>query len=777
MLFDDSPAIITPMNMPPHRIGRAVAAFLPAALFLAPTALCADLDPSGQGGQYQSSIPTQRVAGAGGAFAPSTLWAPLILLNDPATSNPRQSFLTPALVQSLAGQPVGVVATFQTNAANTAADRVVLQLGTTDLASPTTGASAGELIREAGPHANSPATLLPDGRLILAERRDSAQNNLGLFHSLAATPPTGSPPLQAPFKVFSASAVGIADPAESALNPATAFVLGSVITGAPSAAIDPAVAQPTQDSDLLLAVTLESRASGLTSEQVPACPTGVNVFRGLNNDPRAGGQGIVDQGIAFGAPSLVPVASWLRSSLPLPLNPPNESRFDARQTQPVIRAVQTPSGARVLYIAHGIGFVGGSPFKGGAARPLFLAVDTLRPDYAAGATIPENNTILIEADATGPVGTTHGLPLASLAPSPPGFADHWNTDPNLKFVDQNAADTPEQPSGVGNGWSGRFDLNSRGELAALWADESVTPNRFEARLYRPTWNAAGARITGYTFAAILAASDQTDVQGSPLFASDIRSTISPATGIFTEITLPPFSGLALDDAGRVAFVAVTQKFDTTGDWDHITATPPTRYLQNVTTGLFLWEPTTQSLHLILTGGQNGATIPDAFPASGPALNESLALGAFGFADDADALSRGAFSPTAGLIALNFRSAGNQFVAGLNQELERRPDFSPDTFLDRGGALFAPGALGINERSARGALIIRIGAFLPDNACCIGNADKVIPPAVNFADITSVLSNWGADFAPATGPGDADCDGIVSFSDITAVLSNWNAQCP
>ncbi len=478
----------------------------------------------------------------------------------------------------------------------------------------------------------------------------------------------------------------------------------------------------------------------------------------------------MEQGVALGTPGPATVAAWLRSSAPVPNNPPGETPRDARQTQPVLRAVLTPSGARVPYVLHGVGFVGGAPFGGGGARPLYLAADILRPDYAAGSPIPEDNTILIEADAPGGVGSLHGRPLASVSPAPPGFADHWNTDPNLKFVDQPASDTAPTPLPTG-----RFDLNSRGEVAALWVNEGVTPNRFEARLYRPTWNPAGDRITGYTFDAILAASDQTDAQGSPLFASDLRTTISPSTGIFTELTLPPFSGLALDDAGRVAFVGVIEKFETTGDWDANPDSPPTRYLQNVTTGLFLWEPTTLSLHLLLTGGQNGTAIPDAFPASGPALNESLALGAFGFADDADAFARGGFADS--LLALNFRSAGNQFVNGVNIELEKRPDFSPDTFLDRGGALFAPGALGINERSARGALIIRIGAFIPDIACCPGNADKLSPPVVNFADITAVLSNWNTNFNTTTGPGDANCDGIVNFSDITAVLSNWNAQCP
>ncbi len=59
--------------------------------------------------------------------------------------------------------------------------------------------------------------------------------------------------------------------------------------------------------------------------------------------------------------------------------------------------------------------------------------------------------------------------------------------------------------------------------------------------------------------------------------------------------------------------------------------------------------------------------------------------------------------------------------------------------------------------------------------CMGDANGDL--AVNFQDITAVLSNWGAAPAPGSGgPGDADNDGAVNFQDITAVLSNWNAAC-
>lgn len=55
--------------------------------------------------------------------------------------------------------------------------------------------------------------------------------------------------------------------------------------------------------------------------------------------------------------------------------------------------------------------------------------------------------------------------------------------------------------------------------------------------------------------------------------------------------------------------------------------------------------------------------------------------------------------------------------------------------------------------------------------CAGDADG--NRSVNFADITSVLSNFNG-----AGPaGDADRNGSVNFADITSVLVNFNLPCP
>jgi hypothetical protein len=57
--------------------------------------------------------------------------------------------------------------------------------------------------------------------------------------------------------------------------------------------------------------------------------------------------------------------------------------------------------------------------------------------------------------------------------------------------------------------------------------------------------------------------------------------------------------------------------------------------------------------------------------------------------------------------------------------------------------------------------------------CIGDADA--DDAVDFADITSVLANFGQIGLPF-GPGDADGNGFVLFDDVTTVLANFGAVC-
>ncbi len=70
----------------------------------------------------------------------------------------------------------------------------------------------------------------------------------------------------------------------------------------------------------------------------------------------------------------------------------------------------------------------------------------------------------------------------------------------------------------------------------------------------------------------------------------------------------------------------------------------------------------------------------------------------------------------------------------------------------------------------------VGTFtLTTPPACPG--DATFDNVVNFADTTSVITNWGANYgAGSTGPGDANRDGVVNFTDVTSVLEHWGAVC-
>ena len=777
----------------------------PALLALvAGVAFAGDLDPTGQAGQYQSTVNTVIVKGQGGEFAPSTVYVPFIIPNDQTSgANSINSFLNGAVVENINGTAYGSVTTFGATGTvpGTNAPRVVSMLGTIDGDPRLSTLTSNNTIVDEGARnlSNSLGTLLPDGTLFFSERFATgggfAQNNIAGFnsaHTLGVAPVIGGPN-----KVVTPTTVNYGNAAETAINPQTATVRGSAFLGVPSIIRVPSVspvAGTQGDENLLTGFTTFNGLPTLTAVQQAAATNGVVIFDGLNNNPETVFGPTVTANCGIG-PGLTPppglansytpltgpnntLAYWLQNNVPVPTNPAGECYADARQTKPVLTLVRTPGGRDLPYVLHGIGFSGGTPFSAGSARPLMLAVDTVidpitgagTQNYTGSNPTASFNTILIEADAAGGVGSTHGRPYDSVAPLSPGFADHFNTNPNQQFVDA-------QATGGGGGQStlSQFDMNARGQVVALWGDEGVSPRRYEIRVYNPIWDAANDRIEGYTLANIITFTGDVDNAANPLIVSELRTTINDGVAIF-EAGLVPLSGPAIDDEGRVSFIGVTEKFDETGNFDGVAATPDTVFLNNTTSSLFVWEPTTNTLHRVLSGGQNGDVLADAFPASGNPLNESLALGFFPVDAASDTFGRDSFSRTGGHLAVNFRSGGNQTNNGVNVELETLPNgVTADNFDDNGGVLTRGVGPTLNERAVRGTAIVTLGRFIAAPVCCLGDADS--SGSVNFGDITAVLANLGSvGTVGQQNPGDADCSGAVNFTDITIVLANLGSNC-
>jgi hypothetical protein len=766
---------------------------VPMALALsAGFAFAADLDETGQGGQYQSSIAAVRVKGTTGDFAPSLVYAPFILLNKPGTAPTGQLFLNGTAAEVTRGGPIAAVSTFAAGGRDDlTAPKVVALLGTVD-GSPRlpTGTSVNTIVNEGTSNlSNSLGALLPDGTIGFYERFENfsgrAHNNLGYFNdvdSLGTVPTIGGA-----FKSISAAYPNIGNATETAINGNTATVTGSIFLGSPSYMRDPN-RSAVNDGNLLTGYVTFNGNTTLTAAQSASSTNGVVVLDGRDNAPSTVlGPSVTANCVTGVVYPYTPAMSgtyayWLQASVPLPTNPAGECRTDARQSKPVLQSVTTPGGRTLVYALHGIGFSGGTPFTGGSANPVLLAVDTVdapagggRLDYAGSNAVASFNTILIEADAAGGEGSQHGRPYDSVAPLSAGFADHFTTNPDQYFLES-------QATGGGNGPSTNpnYDMNASGTIVALWVNELASPRAHEIRVYEPIWDTVNDRIAGYSLDKIVTFNGDLDNGGATLIVSNLLNTVDIDTGPavdLQEVVVPPFSGTSIDNAGRVAFVGVTEQFTTTGDWDANPFSPETIYLQNTTNSLFVYEPTTDSLHKIVSGGQSGDVLTDAFPASGPATNDSLALGFFPVspADSSDAFSSASFSRTGGVLALNFRNGGNQTVNGVNTELETQPDGTPDLFNDNGGVLVTGAGASLTERSVRGTVVVQLGEFITAPVCCLGDADA--SGSINFDDITAVLGNFGTSGTPGqNGNGDADCNGSVNFDDVTTVLGNFGTNC-
>jgi hypothetical protein len=758
-----------------------VAAALLASI--AGAALAADLDPTGQAGQYATDVTPVRLKGTGGDFAATRVWVPFIIRNDITSgAGSVNSLINAALAQFIAGQPYGAISTFSATGQTpgTNAPRVVAMLAPTDAGSPlSSGTSVNTVVDEGSRNlSNSLGELLPDGTLAFLERfgggtsGPTGQNNLGWVNSAHTAGPVAA--IQAPAKAIVNTTVNVGNAGETAINPTTATTLGGVFLGVPSIARD-----PNNNNVVLTAGTTFNGSPSLTASQRAAATSGVIVFDGTDNDP-----GTVN-GPSFAAtcnsvfpytPGAGVLSYWLQAGAPLPTTPAGECFADVRQTKPLLEVVRTPGGNSIVYQVHGIGFSGGTPFTGGSARPLYLAVDSVyapgstttgRTGYTGSNATKSFNTIIIEGDAAGGEGTLHGLPYDNVAPANAGFANHFVTDPSKKFVDSQATG-----GGAGPSTTTQFDMNASGQIVALWVDEGTSPARYEVRRYDPVWDLANDRIEGYTLGKVVTFNGDVDNNSNVIVLPEVRTTIIDTLGTtFIETSIAPFSGVAIDDNGLITFAGIREKFDRLLDLDGIPQTPATIYLDNTTNALFVYEPTTDTLHEIIQGGQNGDVLVDAFPAT--STNESLALGFFPVEAASDGIARGSISATGGIIAANFRSGGNERLNGANVELETLPDGSADTFDDNGGVLVTP--TNGNERSVRGTTLIRLGQFVRVPTCCPGDADS--SGSVNFTDITVVLANFGSTGTPGQqNAGDADCSGAINFTDITTVLANFGSNC-
>ncbi|MGP1309097.1 MAG: hypothetical protein ACTS27_02735 [Phycisphaerales bacterium] len=431
--------------------------------------------------------------------------------------------------------------------------------------------------------------------------------------------------------------------------------------------------------------------SGVTTFNggTPTVLTGVNVYVNLGNDP------------------LAPVDVWEADDVPLPTLPgPTPVTGEVRQTQPGVQTVNLPNGEQAVYTVFGVGFSvssSGAPFSSGSARPIYFIVDEVNGDNFA------DGFAFIDAD---------------------GDNDLNIANPDVRFVDHQAT------GGGTSVFAGRqFDMNSRGQVVAVFEDRGITPRAYEIRLFNPIFSAAGDAITGYEAPITIARSGQDGI------VEDLQTVAgTPPAPAF----LLPFSGVALDEAGRVAFVAVTEKFETPAPGGLIR-------LQNSTNDLFVWEPCTETLHSVLKGGQSGDTLMTV-----PG-NVGLSLGVFPVDQASDGFTGAGFSDVGGHLVVAFRNNADE--GGVDRDT--------DGLQDKGGSL-RPGLA--NEASVRGIVTLTLGEFIKDCPTDTNNDGST-----NFADLNTILSNFGVSGASVQCL-DTNGDGTINFADLNAVLSAFGQPC-
>lgn len=427
------------------------------------------------------------------------------------------------------------------------------------------------------------------------------------------------------------------------------------------------------------------------------CPSGTAVYLNDFNDPNA------------------PLVKWLQVNTPIPAP---ALVTEIRQTQPAVKRINLGQGcADAVSIAFGVGVSPGTgsttPYSGGSARPLFIVVSPVSA-AADGYTLPYR---IIRADG----GTGVAGPVSNA----------------IRFVSTQATG-----GGTGPLTGGMFDINSKGQVAAVIEDR--TGSVFVYRVVRYDPIVSNCQITGYNAPVVIAQSGQDTILAQVQNTVFVAASGGNPAQVVTN-TLVPFSGVAIDDDGNVAFTAVTEKFDEVRTVSGTGATGVGPVLFASTNDLFFFEAVSNTLHSIVKGGQNGDVLNNA-ASGGP----QLSLGFFPIDTASDSFTRSGLSPTGRALSVAFRSCS--FENGVLV-----PGATPPSagFTIRGGVL-RPGVAG-QETSVRGVVNIKLPAA---QTPCPGdyNGDRI----VNFLDLNIVLSGFGTTY---------------NFINLNLVLSNFGVACP
>jgi hypothetical protein len=397
------------------------------------------------------------------------------------------------------------------------------------------------------------------------------------------------------------------------------------------------------------------------------------------------------------------------------------SATNLRQTKPQFFRVP---GCSETFIVFGVGYTssGSSPFSGGNFGSLFFVVDKL--DATAGWSDYE----LIKADG-----------LSSLNP----------TATDQRFV-----------TGGATGSAGfvptRFDVNNSGQLVAVHEDFSSSLGAtYQVRLYNPVIDGCTVTYPDFQVIATTGVVYDDGTEFTPFIDTFVNDNDPFNPFVDQSANNTPFSGVSIDNDGNITFTATDELFfeNRIVDEDYPDLTADVVYASS--TSLYHYHAASDSLHRIVSGGQNGTELSS----SG---NPDLKFGRF-TVDNNDSDAFGGFSANDGVATIAFR---NGFDDGRSGALP------PSGNVQDGGQL-NPGTL--SRQGVRGVVLVDLGAYDPDfgtDPDCLGdtNDDNI----VNLADLSTVLNNFGQS-VPVGTLGDVTGDGQVNLADLSLILNNFG-QC-
>jgi len=395
------------------------------------------------------------------------------------------------------------------------------------------------------------------------------------------------------------------------------------------------------------------------------------------------------------------------------------STGNLRQTKPQFFRVP---GCSETFIIFGVGYTG-QPFGGGNFGARFFVVDTL------DASEPFNGW----GSFDGTIGT-YTLIKAD------GGTDLNPTSTDQRFVTGGA-------TGSGGFVPTRFDVNGSGQVVAVHEDFSTSGGTtYQVRLYNPVLD--GCTVTYPDFEVIASTGEtyENGIEFTP-FIDTFLDTSDPLNPVVVQsANNTPFSGVSIDDNGNISFTATDELFmeEQVVDPGFPDITAEVVYASN--TSLYYYHADSQSLHRIVSGGQNGEMIES----SG---NPTLQLGRFPV-DNNDSNAFGGFSANAGVATVMFTNGFDDARSG-----------APEGSVQDGGQL-NPGTE--NRQGVRGVALVEFGAYDPDfgGPDCLGDANG--DGIVNLADLNIVLGNFGQ----TTDEGDVTGDGVVNLADLNLVLGNF-----